>query len=48
MNPPPPPQLLELVRETISLKHYSYRTEQTYLDWIKRYLLFHQKIALSH
>ncbi|WP_249268133.1 phage integrase N-terminal SAM-like domain-containing protein [Microcystis aeruginosa FBCC-A68] len=31
------------MRETIRLKHYSYRTEQTYLDWIKRYLLFHQK-----
>jgi site-specific recombinase XerD len=31
------------VRETIRLKHYSYRTEPTYLDWIKRYLLFHQK-----
>ncbi|MFM6553817.1 MAG: site-specific integrase, partial [Dolichospermum sp.] len=43
MNPPPPPQLLEVVRETIRLKHYSYRTEQTYLDWIKRYLLFHQE-----
>jgi hypothetical protein len=26
-----------------ALPHYSYRTEQTYLDWIKRYLLFHQK-----
>ena len=43
MNPPPPRKLLDVVRETIRLKHYSYRTEQTYLDWIKRYLLFHQK-----
>jgi len=32
------------VRETrAALPRYSYRTEQTYLDWIKRYLLFHQK-----
>ncbi|TRU52072.1 MAG: hypothetical protein EWV91_04325 [Microcystis aeruginosa Ma_QC_Ca_00000000_S207] len=43
MNPPRPRKLLDVVRETIRLKHYSYRTEQTYLDWIKRYLLFHQK-----
>ncbi|CCI18731.1 Genome sequencing data, contig C304 [Microcystis aeruginosa PCC 9807] len=43
MNPPPPRKLLEVVRETIRLKHYSYRTEQTYVDWIKRYLVFHQK-----
>ncbi|WP_409885895.1 phage integrase N-terminal SAM-like domain-containing protein [Microcystis sp.] len=43
MNPPPPRKLLDVVRETVRLKHYSYRTEQTYLDWIKRYLLFHQK-----
>ncbi|MFM7442106.1 MAG: phage integrase N-terminal SAM-like domain-containing protein, partial [Snowella sp.] len=43
MNPPSPRKLLDVVRETICLKHYSYRTEQTYVDWIKRYLLFHQK-----
>ncbi|MEB3189913.1 MAG: integron integrase [Snowella sp.] len=43
MNPSPPRKLLDVVRETIRLKHYSYRTEQTYVDWIKRYLLFHQK-----
>ena len=43
MNPPPPRKLLDVVRETVRLKHYSYRTEQTYVDWIKRYLLFHQK-----
>jgi hypothetical protein len=24
-------------------KHYSYRTEQTYVDWIKRYIIFHNK-----
>jgi site-specific recombinase XerD len=34
---------LDVVREVIRLKHYSYRTEQTYLDWIKRYLLDHDK-----
>ena len=28
---------------SIPLRGYSYRTEQTYVDWIKRYILFHQK-----
>lgn len=38
-----PPKLLDQVRTEIRLRHYSIRTEQTYLDWIKRYFLFHQK-----
>jgi len=37
------PKLLDQVRETIRTKHYSYRTEQTYVDWIKRFILFHNK-----
>lgn len=36
-------KLLEQVSDAIRLKHYSYRTEQTYKDWIKRYILFHGK-----
>jgi hypothetical protein len=36
-------KLLDRVREQLRLKHYSYRTEQTYLHWIKRYILFHKK-----
>jgi hypothetical protein len=31
------------VRDVLHTKHYSYRTEKTYIDWIKRYILFHQK-----
>jgi integron integrase len=31
------------VRDAIRLKHYSYRTEQTYVQWIRRYILFHNK-----
>jgi len=38
-----PRKLLDQVRETIRTKHYSYRTEQTYIDWIKRFILFHNK-----
>jgi hypothetical protein len=36
-------RLLDQVREKIRLKHYSIRTEQAYLDWIKRFILFHGK-----
>ena len=38
-----PKKLLDQVRDALRTKHYSYRTEQTYLDWIKRYILFHKK-----
>ncbi len=39
----PKVRLLDQVRETIRRKHYSLRTEATYIDWIKRYIFFHQK-----
>ena len=37
------PKLLDQVRNKIRIRHYSIRTEKTYLDWIKRYILFHHK-----
>lgn len=36
-------KLLEILRDKIRFKHYSYRTEQVYLGWAKRYILFHNK-----
>ncbi len=36
-------KLLDQMRDTLRLKHYSYRTEEAYLDWVKRYILFHGK-----
>ncbi|HZY45154.1 MAG TPA: integron integrase [Anaerolineae bacterium] len=39
----PPRKLLDQVRDAIRVKHYSDRTEKTYVDWIKRYILFHNK-----
>jgi len=36
-------KLLEQVSDALRVKHYSYRTEKTYIDWIKRYILFHNK-----
>jgi len=35
------PKLLDQVRDTIRLRHYSLRMEQTYSDWIRRFTLFH-------
>ncbi len=37
------PKLLDQVRDAIRVKHYSIRTEQAYVDWIKRFILFHGK-----
>ncbi|MBI3247760.1 MAG: phage integrase N-terminal SAM-like domain-containing protein [Deltaproteobacteria bacterium] len=39
----PKPKLLDRVREAIRLRHYSLRTEDTYLHWIKRFIFFHGK-----
>jgi integron integrase len=40
----PAPKLLDLVRGKIRVKHYSIRTEQAYVDWIKRYILHFDKV----
>src|SRR5262245_60630292 len=37
------PKLLDRVRQTIRAKHYSRRTESAYVDWIRRYIVFHRK-----
>lgn len=36
------PRLLDQVREVMRLHHYSIHTERTYIDWIKRFIHFHQ------
>jgi site-specific recombinase XerD len=36
------PKLLDVVHAKLRLKHYSVRTEQTYAEWIKRFIRFHQ------
>jgi len=40
---PHPKKLLDQVRNAMRLKHYSLRTEETYVDWITRFILFHNK-----
>jgi integron integrase len=37
------PKLLDQVRDVIRRKHFSIRTEQVYVDWIRRFILFHNK-----
>jgi site-specific recombinase XerD len=37
------PRLLEQVVAKMRVKHYSLRTEKTYVDWIKRYIWHHGK-----
>lgn len=37
------PRLLDQVRERCRVKHYSIRTEKSYVDWIRRFILFHSK-----
>jgi len=41
--PNPKARLLDQVREVMRVKHYSLRTEQAYVAWIKRFIFFHQK-----
>ena len=36
-------KLLEQIRQTCRLHHLSYRMEEVYLLWIKRFILFHKK-----
>ncbi len=40
---PAPPKLLDQVRAQLRLRHYSPRTEAAYVQWIRRFILFHGK-----
>jgi integrase len=41
-GPPAQPKLLDRVRRAIRTRHYSPRTEQAYVHWIRRYIFFHK------
>ena len=43
MEPSKSPKLLDQVRQKIRYLHYSGKTEQAYIQWIRRYILFHGK-----
>ncbi len=40
---PQPPKLLDQLRDRLRLKHYSIRTEVQYVQWARRFILFHDK-----
>ena len=40
---PSKPKLLDEIRSFMRARHYSLRTEQAYVDWIRRFILFHGK-----
>jgi len=40
---PASPKLLDSLRQAIRVRHYSIRTEDTYVDWVRRFILFHGK-----
>ena len=37
------PKLLPTVRRAIRARHFSHRTEESYVNWIRRFILFHGK-----
>src|SRR5881409_2279642 len=41
--PNPKLKFMDQVREVIRVRHYSIRTEEAYVQWIKRYIFFHGK-----
>jgi len=43
INQRKPKKLLEQARDIFRTKHYSYRTEQSYIVWMRRYIFFHNK-----
>lgn len=43
MTQPQPPRLLEQVRQSIRLKHFSLKTEKSYLYYIRDFIVFHNK-----
>jgi integron integrase len=43
MLPSQPPRLLDQVRQTLRLKHFSLKTEKSYVHYIREFILFHNK-----
>ena len=37
------PRLLDRLRFALRAKHYAYRTEQVYVHWVRRFMLYHGK-----
>ncbi|WP_442951428.1 phage integrase N-terminal SAM-like domain-containing protein [Oscillatoria sp. CS-180] len=39
---------MDRIRDSMQLKHYAYRTEETYLQWVKQYILFQGSVTQRH
>lgn len=37
------PKLFDWLHNTIRIKHYSYKTEKSYVNWVRRFMYFHKK-----
>jgi integron integrase len=46
-GPRPEPKAIQMVRNACRVRHLSYRTEQSYCHWLKRFSLFHHRRPLS-
>jgi integron integrase len=42
------PRLLDQLRDKLRLKHYSIRTERAYVNWVRQFILFHDKRHPEH
>jgi hypothetical protein len=42
-NSAKPPRLLDQLRDRLRVRHYSIRTEAQYTQWVRRFILFHDK-----
>jgi integron integrase len=36
-------KLLDLYRDAMRVRHYSHRTEETYISWVRQFILYHNK-----
>jgi integron integrase len=43
VNHEPPKKLLDQLRDALRIRHYSYKTEESYVRWARQYILFHNK-----
>lgn len=43
VDPAPAPKLLDLVRAALQRRHYGLRTQRTYVDWVRHYVVHHDK-----
>ena len=44
---PPKPRLLDRVRQALRARHLSRRTEEAYVAWIRRFIVFHDERSAS-